>query len=64
MICHFIKKCYITKDMKLEESEEYQEQMKKAKELAEKEENKGTFYVVRGYQTKWRIEERVRHTTN
>ena len=31
--------------------------MKKAKELAEKEENKGKLYVVRGYPTKWMIEE-------
>ena len=58
------KKCYITKDMNPEEREEYHKQMKKAKELAEKEENKDKFYVVRGYPTKWRIEERVRHTTN
>ena len=36
----FYKKCYITKDMNPEEREEYHEQMKKAKELAEKEENK------------------------
>ena len=50
--------------MNPEEREEYHEQMKKAKELAEKEVNKGKFYVVRGYPTKWRIEERVRHTTN
>ena len=60
----FYKKCYITKDMNPEEREEYHKQMKKAKELAENEENKGKFYVVRGYPTKWRIEERVRHTTN
>ena len=50
--------------MKPEEREEYHEQMKKAEELAEKEENKSKFYVVRGYPTKWRIKERVRHTTN
>ena len=43
--------------MNAEEREEYHEQMKKAKELSEKEENKGKFYVVRGYPTKWRIEE-------
>ena len=61
---NFIIKNYITKDMKPEEMEEYQEHMKKAKELAKKEENKGKLYVVRGYPTKWRIEERVRHTTN
>ena len=40
---NFIKKCCITKDMNLEEREEFHEQMKKAKELAEKEENKGKF---------------------
>ena len=57
-------KNYITKDMNPEEREEYHEQIKKVKELTEKEENKGKFYVVRGYPTKWRIEERVRHTTN
>ena len=49
--------------MKPEEREEYQEQVKKAKELAEKE-NKGKLYVVRGYPTKWWTEERLRHTTN
>ena len=43
---------------------EYQEQVKKTNELADKEENKGKFYVVRGYLTKWKIEERVRHTKN
>ena len=32
--------------MNPEEREEYHEQMKKAKELAEKEENNGKFYVV------------------
>ena len=47
--------------MNPEEREEYHEQMK---ELAENEENTGKFYVVRGYPTKWRIEEKVRHTTN
>ena len=36
----FYKKCYITKDMNPEEREEYHKQMKKAKELAEKEEIK------------------------
>ena len=40
---NFIKNCYITTDMKPEEREEYQEQMKTAKELAEREENKGKF---------------------
>ena len=44
--------------MNPEEREEYHEQMKKAKGLVEKEENKGKFYVVRGYLTKWKIEER------
>ena len=33
---YFILKCYITKGMKAEEREEYQEQVKKAKELVEK----------------------------
>ena len=36
--------------------------MKKANELAEKEENKETIYVVRGYPNKWKIEKRIRHT--
>ena len=47
--------------MNPEEREEYHEQIKKAKKLAEKEEDKGTFYVVRGYLTKWRIDERDNH---
>ena len=37
----FYIKCYIAKDLKQEEREEYQAQVKKAMELAEKEENKG-----------------------
>ena len=39
----FYNKWYITKDMVPEEREEYHEQMKKANELPEKEENKGKF---------------------
>ena len=50
--------------MKPEERAEYQEQVKKAKELTENEENKGKNYVVIGYPTKWKIEGRVRPTTN
>ena len=37
--------------MKPEEREENHKQIKKAKELAEREENKGKFYVGRGYPT-------------
>ena len=47
-VSEFYKKCYITKDMNPEEMEEYHKQMKKAKELAEKEENKGKFFNLCG----------------
>ena len=33
---NYLKKCYITKDTKPEEREEYQEEVKKAKELGGK----------------------------
>ena len=53
---HFIFKGFITKEMK---PEEYQKQVKKAKKLVEKEENKGQVYVVRGYPNKWKIKQKV-----
>ena len=40
------KKFYIAKNMKPEEKKEYQQQVEKAKELWEREENKGKLYVV------------------
>eukprot|EP00794_Sanderia_malayensis_P010324 gene10324-11395_t len=53
------RSCYVKKDMNTDERKEYQEQLQMAKEKGEREENKDKFYVVRGYPSKWRIEERA-----
>ena len=49
------KNCYITKARSAIEREEHKLQLQKAKEKNEEEGNEDTFYVVRGYPTKWEI---------
>ena len=54
------KSCYINKEMNNKEKEEYQEEIKKAKEMNEHEANKNKFFVVRGHPSQWKIVEKVR----
>ena len=56
------ERCYIRRDMSREEQTAFFSQMKIAKELNEKAENKDKFFIVKGTPKEWKIEERVRRT--
>ena len=57
------KTCYLNKEMNSEEKKELEEKIKEAKELNQRIGNEQKFFVVRGYPSKWRVMEKVRHTT-
>ena len=57
---HKYKICYINKELTLSEKKAYEIKLTEAKELNEKDDNKGKFFVVRGHPSKWKIVEKVR----
>ena len=54
------KHCYIRKDLNQDERNEFTKKMENAQELNNKEENNDKFFVVRGYPSNWKIQEKPR----
>ena len=54
------RKCYIRREMTLEQKDEYVKMIEEAKQENAKEENKDKYYVIRGSPGRWKLVQKAR----